>query len=119
LKRNYRNTELKQKISAAVEQILAAGGSRKKITAILAELTTESEARRILTDDGVRPMILWVPEDLRSLRPQWPLSKCEEALIDIRRRLEDRSVELGWNVMGDLLGMWESDKKKPRTKARK
>lgn len=50
-----------------------------------------------------RPTIEWCWEDVRELRPGWTEEQCEEGLQSIQKYLVDRSVELGWEVMADLL----------------
>ena len=52
-------------------------------------------------------MIIWSWEDVRKLRPRWSRKHCEEALDRISRRLVDRSIEVGWEVMEDLLRIRE------------
>ena len=47
----------------------------------------------------------WVAEDVQTLRPEWTLDACEEWLGSNGKYLRDRLCELGWEVMGDLLGM--------------
>lgn len=48
-------------------------------------------------------MTRWAPEDVRSLRPCWTPERCEEELQTIERHLENRLVELGFDVLDTLL----------------
>lgn len=47
--------------------------------------------------------VVWAPEDIQTLRPEWTLEKCEEWLDNNERYIQDRLVELGWDVIGTLL----------------
>lgn len=47
--------------------------------------------------------ITWVPEDIKTLRPKWSLNKCERALEEIAKVLQDRSIEEGWNIIDSIL----------------
>lgn len=63
----------------------------------------------IFHEDYDKVVIKWSWEDVQTLRPK--LSK-EESLVMlnmIAKRLHDRSVELGWEVMESLLEMYVDD----------
>ncbi len=45
----------------------------------------------------------WRAEDVKTIRPKWSLKRCEEELGFIENRLQDRTIELGWEVLQDLL----------------
>ena len=47
--------------------------------------------------------IVWTPDDVNCLRPDWTEEQCLDWLSDNWRRIEERSVELGWEVMQDLM----------------
>lgn len=47
--------------------------------------------------------VQWVAEDVKAIRPSWSLSRCEEELGGIENLLRDRTIELGWGVMDELL----------------
>lgn len=53
--------------------------------------------------------IHWCPADIKSLHPDWSDEKCADVLGDIARHLEDRSIELGWEVIQTLLWDYEKD----------
>lgn len=48
--------------------------------------------------------ISWCPADIKAVRPSWSDDKCMQVLADIGGALEDRSIELGWEVIESLLG---------------
>lgn len=48
--------------------------------------------------------IVWQPEDVQALRPDWSIERCDEWLDRNRKSLIDRSIEFGYGVMEDLLG---------------
>ena len=48
--------------------------------------------------------VTWTAEDVQSLRPDWTTDKCEEFLEDNERRIQDRLIEIGWEVIETLLG---------------
>ena len=47
--------------------------------------------------------ITWLWGDIQSLRPTWTQEQCEEWLDDHWRSIQDRSIEMGWDVIADLL----------------
>jgi len=52
--------------------------------------------------------VTWHAEDVQTLKPSWSLEKCNEWLEDNERHMQDRLIELGWEVMDALL-ITESD----------
>jgi hypothetical protein len=48
-------------------------------------------------------VVRWAAEDVQSHRPDWSLKRCEKELQSIERHLQNRLVELGQEVMSDLL----------------
>lgn len=58
-----------------------------------------------MSNERFKVTITWEVEDIKSLRPNWSEDKCEEVLGEISGQLEDRSIELGWEVIEDLLNM--------------
>ena len=53
--------------------------------------------------------IKWDTADIASVRPDWDAEKVEAAAHYASGRLEDRSVELGWDVLDGLLQMFEQE----------
>ena len=53
--------------------------------------------------------VSWCPIDIKTIREDWSDEKCMEALADIAGMLEDRSIELGWEVIESLLDYHEYD----------
>jgi hypothetical protein len=47
--------------------------------------------------------VAWRAEDVKQLRPRWSPRKCEEWLSNNANRIQSRTIELGWEVMRDLL----------------
>ena len=47
--------------------------------------------------------ITWTARDIKTLRPKWTNKRCTEWLDSNWKHLQDRSVELGWEVITDLL----------------
>lgn len=47
--------------------------------------------------------VTWTAEDVQTLRATWSLEQCEEFLQRNERRIQDRLVELGWEVIESLL----------------
>jgi hypothetical protein len=45
----------------------------------------------------------WSAHDVKALRPEWSVEKCEEWLAENERHIQDRLVELGWEIIGNLL----------------
>jgi hypothetical protein len=52
--------------------------------------------------------VVWRAEDVRSIKKDWSLEKCEEWLQDNEENIKDRLTELGWEVLGAIL-MMEGD----------
>ena len=53
--------------------------------------------------DPKKVYIVWCWDDVQTLRPDWSEEQCQTALDSIRKGLQDRSVELGWDIMDILL----------------
>jgi hypothetical protein len=51
--------------------------------------------------------VVWSPDDVQTLRPDWSLERCEDWLSANQKYIQDRMVELGWEVMESLLGSEE------------
>lgn len=51
----------------------------------------------------------WCPADVKAINEHWSDEKCMEALDKIAPYLEDRLIELGWEVMETLLDMHYDD----------
>ena len=49
--------------------------------------------------------ISWCPTDVKAARPDLTDAECMEALEKVGGVLEDRSIELGWEVLENLLYM--------------
>jgi hypothetical protein len=47
--------------------------------------------------------VTWTADDVQTLRPEWSTEKCEEWLEMNQRYIQDRLVELGWEVIEALL----------------
>jgi len=45
----------------------------------------------------------WTAEDVQTLRPDWTEEYCEEWLMSNQKYIQDRLVELGWEVIESLL----------------
>lgn len=45
----------------------------------------------------------WTAEDVQTLRPDWTDDQCEEWLMANQKYIQDRLVELGWEVIESLL----------------
>lgn len=50
-------------------------------------------------------VIAWTPTDVQVLRRDWTNAKCYEVLERIASQLEDRSIEVGWEILETLLDM--------------
>ena len=44
-------------------------------------------------------VIKWLPDDVKTLKPEWSDEQCEDALDEIANNLIDRSIEIGWEIM--------------------
>ena len=53
--------------------------------------------------------VTWRAEDVKAIKPDWTMPKCEEWLQDNEDNLDDRLTELGWEVMDTLLQMEDDD----------
>jgi len=47
--------------------------------------------------------VVWSPDDVKTIRPTWSKERCEDELDIVENRLRDRTIELGWEVLEDLL----------------
>lgn len=48
-------------------------------------------------------VIHWTPEDVQYLCPYMTRARAEQVLDDIGQQLRDRCLELGWDVLTELL----------------
>ena len=53
--------------------------------------------------------VAWRAEDVKAIKPNWTMPKCEEWLQDNEGRIQDRLTELGWEVLDSLLMMEDDD----------
>ena len=53
--------------------------------------------------------VKWRAEDVYRLKPSWTLPKCEEWLQDNEHHIQERLIELGWDVIETLLSMEGDD----------
>jgi len=61
----------------------------------------------IVDDDYYNVVIKWSWEDVQTLRPKLSKQESLKLLDMIAKRLHDRSVELGWEIMESLILMNE------------
>ena len=54
--------------------------------------------------------VMWTPEDVKTIRENWSLESCEECICDNERYIVERLIELGWDVISNLITQ-EDDKK--------
>ena len=52
--------------------------------------------------------VIWQPEDIKTLRPEWSLERCEDWLQENEKYIRDRTIELGWDVIALMLG-WDDE----------
>lgn len=53
--------------------------------------------------------ISWCPADIKAIYPTWSDEKCMQVLADIGGALEDRSIELGWEVIDTLIADYDEE----------
>ena len=53
--------------------------------------------------EGYYAHVRWHPGDVLTLKPDWTEEQAEEWLSENEKYFRDRLVELGWQVMEDLL----------------
>ena len=53
--------------------------------------------------------ISWCPLDVKQLYPHWSDEKCADVLDAVSGYLEDRSVELGWEVLENLTSDYDKE----------
>ena len=53
--------------------------------------------------------VTWRAEDVKAIKPNWTMPKCEEWLSDYEGKIQDRITELGWEVIDSLLMMEDDD----------
>lgn len=47
--------------------------------------------------------VVWRAEDVQSLRPSWPLERCEREMDCAERVVADMMTERGWDALSDML----------------
>jgi hypothetical protein len=53
--------------------------------------------------------ISWTPLDVQSVKPTWPLDKCESWLKENQKYIQGRLIEVGHEVISDLISSSESE----------
>ena len=48
--------------------------------------------------------VTWTAYDVQTLRPYWSLERCERELAENEKHVQDRLIELGWDVLDTLIG---------------
>jgi len=48
-------------------------------------------------------VVAFLPDDIKTLEPDWSPKECAAALLDIRKHAEGRLTSLGWEVLRDCL----------------
>ena len=43
--------------------------------------------------------VKWSAADVQTLRPSWTIEQCEAAIARHEKHLQDRIIELGWDVL--------------------
>lgn len=51
----------------------------------------------------------WCPADVKAINEHWSDEKCQEMLFKVSNYMEDRLIELGWEVLEDLLNMYDDE----------
>lgn len=57
--------------------------------------------------------IRWNAEDIAALRPAWSVEECEEFLSQEESRLEEHTIEAGWDFINDNLNSINPDPQAP------
>ena len=83
-------------IQAQVEEPVDAAGEDMDVT--VSDVHVQSK-----TDEDEFARVVWTAEDILTLRPEWTEEKAEEWLAQNERCVQDRSIELGWEVIETLL----------------
>ena len=53
--------------------------------------------------ESYKVMITWTSEDIKKLKPNWSLEKCEDFLETVGSDLEDSSISHGWDFLEMML----------------
>lgn len=57
--------------------------------------------------------VCWTVEDILSIRPKWTEQQAQDWLDKNNLHIEDRLIELGWQVIEDLIHFDEYNEKNP------
>jgi hypothetical protein len=58
------------------------------------------------TKEPIKAVVTWCAEDIQTIKPDWSLEQCQEFLESNVRNIQDRLIEVGWEVL-DALVSWE------------
>jgi hypothetical protein len=47
--------------------------------------------------------VVWTAADVQTIAPAWTIKECEEWLRREERHIQDRLIELGWDVLEALI----------------
>lgn len=64
---------------------------------------SDFQSKTVKDEDEKFAPVVWTSEDVLTLRPEWTKDMAEEWLAQNERRIQDRLVELGWEVIETLL----------------
>lgn len=53
--------------------------------------------------------ITWLPDDIKTLRPRWSNKRCRDFLARHAKTIQDRSIEMGWDVIETCLDWDKSE----------
>jgi len=92
-------------IEALGNEYFTASGEVERVEGIepltAGEIDTLCENLNLGDNETVK--IVWTAEDIWTLKPKWSLEKCDKWLMENRKAIQDRSIELGWEVIETLL----------------
>ena len=54
----------------------------------------------------------WAVEDIQALRAGWSERRCQEFLVANEKYIEERLVELGWEVIESLITFEEAEERR-------
>ena len=53
--------------------------------------------------------VKWRAEDVKTIKPNWSMPKCEEWLSDYENKIQDRIIKHGWEVLEALVMIEDDD----------
>ena len=102
---DFTQSDLQGVVSAVIIEAMNFRTNRRKekLAEINREWMNKQKPLNPVPEIKINAVILWTSEDIQFLKPEWSLEQCQTWLTQNKKHIEERSTELGWEVIETLL----------------